>query len=473
MPLSSVLPTLNSNPSNTMEITKELSQKAIDYKKNIAGKFMLVEGAKIKSRVAGNEFCVTRKIDGHMQVLFYKDGEGVLLNSGGTDKAGKLHCLEVAVECLKKAGVKEAIVPTELYMPREEGRPRFGDVPTALADPAKRDQLCLAVFDLVSLDGQSYYDIPFKETYKAISDIFNTKEVCPVQMMLAASLDEVEVIYNDWVECDGAEGIVVHADNNFIYKVKPRHSIDAAVVGYTIGNQGVRDLMMAVRREDGAFQIFAEGSNGLSEEDRLRLADRLKALDVESQYVLTDSRGIAYQMVRPEIVWEVSVIDFIARGNDDKVKMNPLVRFEDGQWLFDGMTAGVSAYGISLIRERDDKTPSVSDVRVSQITDICSFEEVVRARKNGPMEASTILDRRVYRKLSGDKVMLHKFLIWKTNKESTGRYPAYIFYHTDYSSGRKEILKRDMAYAPTEMGIRAIFEAEILENVKKGWEAVA
>ena len=89
------------------------------------------------------------------------------------------------------------------------------------------------------------------------------------------------------------------------------------------------------------------------------------------------------------------------------------------------------------------------------------------------MEASTILDRRVYRKLSGDKVMLHKFLIWKTNKEATGRYPAYIFYHTDYSSGRKDILKRDMAYAPDEAGIRRIFEEEILSNVKKGWEAVA
>ena len=455
-----------------MEITKELSQKAIDYKKNIAGKFMLVEGAKIKSRVAGNEFCVTRKIDGHMQILFYKDGDAVLLNSGGTDKAGKLHCLDVAVECLKKAGVKEAIVPAELYMPREEGRPRFGDVPNALADPAKRNQLCLAVFDLVSLDGRSYHDVPFQETYKAISDIFNAKEVCPVQMMLAASLDDVEAIYDEWVECDGAEGIVVHADNNFIYKVKPRHSIDAAVVGYTTGNQGVRDLMMAVRREDGNFQVFAEGSSGLSEEDRLRLADRLKTLDVESQYVLTDSRGIAYQMVRPEIVWEVSVIDFIARGNDDKIKMNPLVRFEDGQWFFVGMTSGVSAYGISLIREREDKTPSVSDVRVSQITDICPFEEV-RQSISGPMDKSTVLDRRVYRKISGDKVMLHKFLIWKTNKEGTGRYPAYIFYHTDYSSGRKDIIKRDMAYAPTEEGIRSILEAEVLDNIKKGWEAVA
>ena len=454
-----------------MEITKSLSQKAIDYKKNIAGKFMLVEGAKLKSRVAGTDFCVTRKIDGHLQVLFYQDGEAVLLNSNGIDKAGRLHCLDVAKECLKKAGIREAVVAAELYMPREGCRPRCADVSSALADESRSDQLCLAPFDIVSLDGKSFEGLPYQETYKALSDIFRVDAVCPVQMMHASSLDEVQAIYDEWVECDGAEGLVIHSDSSIVAKVKPRHSIDAAIVGYTTGDRGVRDLMLAVQREDGLFQVFAVGSGSLSDEDRASLAERLKKMDVESQYVLTDSRGIAYQMVRPEIVWEASVIEFIARGNDDKVRMNALVRFEDGQWMHEGMTPGVSTLGLSFIRERADKTPSETDIRISQITDLCPFEDVQKV--GGEMAPCTILDRRVYRKISGDKVMLHKFLIWKTNKESSGRYPAFIFYHTDYSSGRKDILKRDMSYAPDEAGIRRIFEEEILANIKKGWEAVA
>ena len=454
-----------------MEITKTLSQKAIDYKKNIAGKFMLVEGAKIKSRLAGTDFCVTRKIDGHLQVLFYQDGEAVLLNSNGIDKAGRLHCLDVATECLKKAGVREAVIAAELYMPREGGRSRCADVLSALADESKRDQLCLAPFDIVSLDGKSYEGVPYQETYNALSGIFKADAVCPVQMMHASSLDEVQAIYDVWVECDGAEGLVIHSDSNIVAKVKPRHSIDAAIVGYTTGEQGVRDLMLAARREDGLFQVFAVGSGALSDADRASLAGRLQGMSVESQYVLTDSRGIAYQMVRPEIVWEVSVIELVARGNDDKVRMNALVRYEDSQWLHEGMTPGVSAFGLSFIRERSDKKPSESDIRISQLTDLCPFEEGQSGI--GELEKSTVLDRRVYRKISGDKVMLHKFLIWKTNKEATGRFPAYIFYHTDYSSGRKDILKRDMAYAPDEAGIRRIFEEEILSNIKKGWEAVA
>ena len=454
-----------------MEITKDLSQKAIDYKKNIAGKFMLVEGSKLRSRVAGTDFCVTRKIDGHLQVLFYKDGDAVLLNSRGIDKAGKLHCLDEAAECLKNTGVHEAVVAAELYMPREGGRPRCADVTSALADDTRRDQLCLAPFDIVSLDGKPFEGLPYQETYKALSCIFKADAVCPVQMMHASSLDEVQAIYDEWVECDGAEGLVIHSDSNIVSKVKSRHSIDAAIVGYTTGDLGVRNLMLSVRREDGLFQVFAVGSGSLSESDRASLSERLQTMEVESQYVLTDSRGIAYQMVRPEIVWEVSVIELVARGNDDKVRMNALVRFENGQWLHEGMTPGVSAFGLSFIRERADKTPSETDIRVSQLTDLCPFEEVQGIQ--GELAPSTILDRRVYRKISGDKVMLHKFLIWKTNKEATGRYPAYIFYHTDYSSGRKDILKRDMAYAPDETGIRRIFEAEILDNVKKGWEAVA
>ena len=454
-----------------MEITKDLSQKAVDYKKNVAGKFMLVEGSKLRSRVAGTDFCVTRKIDGHLQVLFYKDGDAVLLNSGGIDRAGKLPCLDMAVECLKNAGVQEAVVAAELYMPREEGRPRCADVSSALADDVRRNRLRLAPFDVVSLDGRSFEGVPYQETYHALSDIFKAEGVCPVQMMSASSLDEVQAIYDEWVECEGAEGLVIHSDSHVVTKVKPRHGIDAAIVGYTTGDLGVRDLMLAVRREDGLFQVFAVGSGSLSEADRASLAERLKDMDVESQYVLTDSRGIAYQMVRPEIVWEVSVIELVARGNDDKVRMNALVRFDGNQWLHEGMTPGVSAFGLGFIRERTDKTPSETDVRISQLTDLCPFEEVQGLR--GEMTPSTLLDRRVYRKISGDKVMLHKFLIWKTNKEATGRYPAYIFYHTDYSSGRKDILKRDMAYAPDEAGIRRIFEEEILSNVKKGWEAVA
>lgn len=462
-------------------------QAAIDYKKNIAGKFVLVEGTKLKQRVEGERISVTKKIDGHLQVVFWQDGQVFMLNASGKQKAEKLKCLDAFAEAMKAAGVKSATIAAELYLPREEGRPRNGDVNKALADDALKDQLCLAPFDIVELDGNPWKVEHYSETHNKLCSLFNGqltidngKLVSPVQMRNASNDDEVQEIYDEWVIGEGAEGLVVHSESPMVWKVKPRHTIDAAVIGYTTADRGIRDLMFAVRREDGLFQMFALGSTGMSDEDRAAIAERLSQKHVESQYVLSDSRGIAYQMVKPEMVFEISVLEFVARGNDDKIRMNPLLKYlpspvgeglgGEAGWLMEGTTPGVSVLGITIDRERTDKQPTETDIRISQITDICPFEEPEGG--SAKLEASQLLERHVYKKVSGEKVMLHKFLIWKTNKEQSGRYPAYVFFHTDFSSGRKDMIKRDMAYSCDEQQIRDILAAEIAENIKKGWEEI-
>lgn len=444
-------------------------QAAIDYKKNIAGKFVLVEGAKLKQRVEGERICVTKKIDGHLQVVFWQDGQVFMLNASGKQKAESLKCLDAFAEAMKAAGAKSATIAAELYLPRPDGRPRCGDVAAALADEALKDQLCLAPFDIVELDGNPWKAEHYSETHNKLCTIFSDEKVKPVQMRNASNHDEVQEIYDEWVVGEGAEGLVVHSESPMVWKVKPRHTIDAAVIGYTTADRGIRDLMFAVRREDGLFQMFALGSTGMSDEDRAVIAEHLSQKHVESQYVLSDSRGIAYQMVKPELVFEISVLEFVARGNDDKIRMNPLLQYNDeAGWLMEGVTPGVSVLGITLERERTDKQPTETDIRISQITDICPFEEPEGG--SAKLEASELLERHVYKKVSGEKVMLHKFLIWKTNKEQSGRYPAYVFFHTDFSSGRKDIIKRDMAYSSDEQQIRDILAAEIADNIKKGWE---
>lgn len=454
-------------------IEQKYIQTAIDYKKNVAGKFVLVEGAKLKQRIDGERFAVTRKIDGHMQVVFYIDEQVFMLNANGKQKAEQLKCLDAFAEAVKAAGLKEAIMAAELYLPRPEGRPRCGDVQAGLADDAKRDQLALAPFDIVELDGEKWQAEHYADTHNKLCTIFQNEQVKPVQMRNAASKDEVQEIFDEWVGGEGAEGLVVHSESPIVWKVKERHTIDAAVIGYTTADRGIRDLMFAVRRPDGLFQMFVLGSTGLTDEQRADIAQRLSTKHVESQYVLSDSQGIAYQMVKPELVFEISVLELVARGNDDKIKMNPLLKYdEEAGWLMEGTTPGVSALGITIERERTDKQPNETDVRISQLTDICPFEEV-GANNQQPTAKSQLLERHVYKKVSGEKVMLHKFLLWKTNKEQSGRYPAYIIYHTDFSSSRKEMIKRDMLYSNDEEQIRDLLAAEIADNVKKGWEKVA
>ena len=452
-------------------------QTAIDYKKNVAGKFVLVEGAKLKQRIDGERFAVTLKIDGHMQVVFYVDGQVFMLNSSGKERAKNLKCLDVFADAVKTAGLKQAVIAAELYLPRPEGRPRCGEVQTALVDDAKRDLLALAPFDIVEIDGEKWHAEHYADTHNKLCTIFKSQtsnlnsQITPVQMRNASSVDEVKEIYDEWVVGEGAEGLVVHSESPIVWKVKTRHTIDAAVIGYTTSELGVRDLMFAVLRPDGLFQMFVLGSTGLTDEQRADIAQRLSTRHVESQYVLSDSRGVAYQMVKPEMVFEISMLELIARGNDDKIRMNPLLKYDEAQgWLMEGTTPGVSVLGITIDRERTDKQANETDVRISQLTDICPFEEVEKSQTSNLK--SQLLERHVYKKVSGAKVMLHKFLLWKTNKEQSGRYPAYIIYHTDFSSGRKEMIKRDMLYSNDEQQIRDLLAAEIADNVKKGWEEV-
>ena len=66
------------------------------------------------------------------------------------------------------------------------------------------------------------------------------------------------------------------------------------------------------------------------------------------------------------------------------------------------------------------------------------------------------------------KVYIQKFLIWASNKADFG-YGKYIFFHTDYSSDRKEPLKRDIKVAASVEKIREFMEKAIAENIKKNY----
>ena len=86
------------------------------------------------------------------------------------------------------------------------------------------------------------------------------------------------------------------------------------------------------------------------------------------------------------------------------------------------------------------------------------------------LKASEIIKREVYVKDGKNGKSLRKFVSWKTNKEDTGLYPAYILYFTDFSSGRKEPLQTEIFTALNENELDAKFNDLIAENIKKGWE---
>ena len=88
------------------------------------------------------------------------------------------------------------------------------------------------------------------------------------------------------------------------------------------------------------------------------------------------------------------------------------------------------------------------------------------------LKNSEIISRAVYVKESRGMKMVRKFMVWKTNKEATGEYPAYVYHYTDFSATRKEMLIKEIKVSDSKKQIEEIFAAELAENVKKGWEKV-
>ena len=65
-----------------------------------------------------------------------------------------------------------------------------------------------------------------------------------------------------------------------------------------------------------------------------------------------------------EIIFEISAVELVAIGNDDKVRMDPLLRYDDSQgWKLEGNTPGVIALSVVFERERADKGPNETDIK--------------------------------------------------------------------------------------------------------------
>lgn len=455
-------------------MNNEFINIAKKFKRQISGKFILTDGGKIKERIAGEDFFVTRKLDGSMQMLFYRNGDVCAYSTHGNEKRD-LPCLEEFGNLCKAAGLTSATVAGELYA-RINGntRERVCDVSTAFADKSLHNNLFLAPFDIVDLDGKPFHAEHYKETHAKLVELFSGTMVKPVEGVPAASKEEVADIYNQWAVAEGSEGLVVHSELPFIYKIKPRHSIDCVILGYTIGEDErfdmIRDLLVGVMEEDGNILQFATVGGGFSEDQRRSFLSTLSQMHVNSEYVETDSRNVAFQMVRPEIIVEVSVVDLVAENSKGEPKMTMSVSYnpETGYAAL-AQKPGVSAHSPNFERIREDKTCNSSDIRMSQISDLCPLSEAKSINLNG-LPQSELLVRRIYTKGEGAKFMIQKYVIWKTNKEDLGAFPAYVFHYTDFSLGRsKDQLKRDVRVSNSKDQIFEIMDQFIAENVKKGW----
>jgi hypothetical protein len=229
-----------------------LVAKAQGYRRRAAARIMPLDPGQLTKKLPPVEYHVSLKIDGEFSVLAYAESQAVLVNPGGTVRVG-LSLLERAARQLHAAGVRQAIIAGELYYARPEGsRSRVHDVSRVARRPASQaelDGLHFAAFDLIELEGESLQQ-PFMCTWQTLSRL----GIPTVRGQWLKAADEIRKAFDTWIGL-GEEGAVLRSDAAGNYKVKPRHTIDAVVVGFTEGTDDCRgmihDLLVALIRADG------------------------------------------------------------------------------------------------------------------------------------------------------------------------------------------------------------------------------
>ncbi len=458
-------------------IDPESARKAADYKKTFLKNFISINQNQIDSRLGGDKFFVTRKIDGEYAIIFHDRGRTVTVNRSGRVREG-IACIEEAGRLIERAGYKQAIAPAEIYVSDDDRKTRVNDLISALANKNKTDSLKLAVFDLLELDGQPVDNRNFQKTWNKINEIFGEGRRChPVDMEVAASVDGVKELFLRWVENEGSEGLVVHTELPVVYKIKPRHNIDVVVVGFSEGTGieagQVRSLLTALIPEEGKYQVISRVGSGLKETLRKEMYRRFSRTILDSDYIETDANHVAFHMVRPEMVIEVSVNDLLFDTSSGP-KQNPVLTIKDGRYELDSTVDGFKFLAPVFERVREDKKADENDVRPEQIGSFTYRPEpLTLASFREPLPPSELLIRDVYRKQIGEKTMVLKFLLWRTHKEQTLEYPAYVLHITNFSTGRMEPLQREIRVSSSLDQILELYQIALAENVKKGWKQVS
>ena len=455
-----------------------LITKAQEYKRDSASKLRAIDGAEVSKKFGAGDYHVSFKIDGEFSLLVYADGEAFCVNPGGTVRVG-LACQKEAAEKLKAAGVKRALIPGELYYHKADGaRGRVYDVSRIARQPASKaelDDLRFGPFDIFELDGVAY-KAGIRELWCKLEEFFpDGTRVIPPETHWLKDGAEIAKQFKTWIAA-GAEGVVVRGEMGS-FKVKPRHTLDCVVIGFTESPEDdrhgmIHDLLLAVMRTDGTFQVLGHVGGGFTEDDRRAFYADLKDDVVASEYVEVNDQ-VAYHMVRPETIIEISVLDLLAQKTQGSVT-TMVLNYEGAakRYKIVRRMPLVKLISPQFVRRRDDKQVNATDLRIKQITDLVEVPDTDRDARGAGAKPSAVIKREVYTKVLKGATMVRKFVMWETNKQADGEdFPAFVIHFTDFSPGRKTPLEREIRVSNSREQIESLWTELTAENISKGWDA--
>jgi len=235
----------------------------------------------------------------------------------------------------------------------------------------------------------------------------------------------------------------------------------------------LHSLLLAIVRVNGDFQIVARVGGGFSDEQRKNLLEQFKSRVVESDYHEVNSDQVAYQMMKPGLVAEISCLDIVSRTSHGNTIDKMIIDWKDDKKNWSGVRRLPLCSIISpqFVRMRDDKQPDADSVSMSQLSDIAEISESNMAADDLELPISQIINRSTATKILKGATMVRKLICWKTNKDEESRdFPAYVLHLTDYSPNRKSPLKHEICVSDSKEQIESLFKEWEKEYYVRGWK---
>ena len=435
------------------------------YKNTQSSKYIPVRGDEILTRVFEFEkYFVSTKIDGHLCFILKKGKEIVITNFNGKlfDRS------ELIDELNKNIGENDGLFVGEIYAYKNGERTRSFDLTKGLSEINTR--IKIGVFDLLQYNGKAFEESEWEKKKKIIKDLFSKGEIIhAVKEIELTSRKEIVNEFNQRVNDDNQEGIIVRGLNGPTFKIKPTLTFDFVVLGFALGYSDdftlLKELLFGVLIKENTFLITGKVSTGFSMEQRKSLVKDLEKIKVSSKVIETSGSNIPFTMIKPSLVIEIESLDII-NSNTDGVISKSVLSF-DTEFSKINNSPSVSLISPIFKGIREDKEVTENQTGLSQITRI--IELVDEKNKKQSKKPSLIIKKEIYLKETKGVKMIKKYFLWETNSESS-TYPRYVFYKIDYSPTRSDKLQRDVKISNNLDQMNKIYQKQIESDIKKGWK---
>ncbi|HZW06674.1 MAG TPA: hypothetical protein VFF65_06095, partial [Phycisphaerales bacterium] len=240
----------------------------------------------------------------------------------------------------------------------------------------------------------------------------------------------------------------------------------------TNGRTGMlHDVLLGLMRKDETFHVLGRVGGGFTDDQRREWLSDLKDMTAQSDYAEVND-SVAYQMVRPEWVVEISVLDLINQNTRGGSVDRMVLDYHAPGNAYRSIRRLPLASPISpvFVRRREDKSVRAEDLRLQQVADVIEVPMLDRDARKLELPRSEVLKREVFTKTLKGALMVRKLLLWQTNKHGEGsNFPAFVAYFTDFSPNRATPLERDIRISSSREQIERLYQELRDENIVKGW----